>query len=271
MRLFTLAAAVVALALSAAATAADYPPAIQSLVDKGFTITTQFDAGDGLTGYVANANGRNVIVYALPDGKRALVGALLDENGRNLTAEQAEKYIPKPDLGAAWKKLEQSAWFAEGAEDPKTIIYEFADPNCPFCHLFWLANQPYMKVGLQVRHVLVGFLTPTSKGKAAAILEADDPAAAYRKNEENYRTGVAEDKAGGIEPAKDPKPETLAKLEANAKLMQELGVRGTPGVFYKDSEGKVQRIGGMPKLSKLPEIYGLPAQPITDSRLKRYE
>lgn len=271
MRKSSFFAALLAFILCGAAAAAEYPPAVQNLIDKGVKIARQFDTDAGLTGYVAKAGGRYVILYALPDGKHVLVGSLLDEKGKNLTTEEAKKYVPKPDLSAAWQKLEQSAWIAEGAKDPKTIIYEFTDPNCPFCHLFWLANQPYMKAGLQVRHIVVGFLTPSSKLKAAAILGADDPAAAYGENEKNYRSGVAEDKAGGIEPAKSPKPEALAKVKANTALMQKLGVNGTPGIFYKDDAGKVQRITGLPKLSHLPGIYGLPEQAIADSRLKQYE
>src|SRR5699024_4743782 len=101
------------------------------------------------------------------------------------------------------------------------------------------------------------------------ILEADDPTAAFRKNEKNYRTDVPEDQAGGVEPLKTPKPETLAKLKANAKLMHELGISGTPGVFYKADDGKVHSVGGLPSLSRLPEIYDLPEQPITDPRLQQ--
>jgi len=271
MRIKPLLASVFVLCLCATASAADYPPAVQNLVDNGVTIVKQFDAGSGLTGYVIQANSQYGIIYGMDDGQRVLIGRILDANGQNVTAKQADKYVPHPDLSQAWQQLEQSNWIAEGADDPKTIVYEFTDPNCPYCHLMWLANQPYMDVGLQVRHILVGIVTPSSKGKAAAILEADDPSAAFQTNEKDYRMDVPEDQAGAIEPLDDPKPETLAKLEANAALMRKLGVRGTPGVFYKSEDGKVHMVSGLPKLSKLPAMYNLPQQTIDNPKLDKYK
>lgn len=252
------------------ATTPTFPPAIQHLVNSGVQVVRQFNAPSGLHGYVVQSHGRHTIVYATSDGKHALFGTLIDAHGNNITAAEAKQYIPKPNLQAAWQKLEKAHWIAEGAKHPKTIIYEFADPNCPFCHLFWLANRHYFDAGLQVRHILVGFLAPSSKLKAAAILDAPDPAAAYRRNEAHYKRGVSESEAGGIAPEKSAKPATLKKVESNTELMSALGVTGTPGIFYKDSHGKVHRIIGLPSLSKLPKIYRLPAQKLTDQALQPY-
>lgn len=266
-----LVAAGLALLICSAAAAADYPPAIQTLVNKGVKVVKQFDAGGALTGYVVQVGSRYGIVYGLPDTNRVVVGRILDAQGNNVTAAQAKKYVPKPDFTHAWEKLSQSNWIATGAEDPETIIYEFMDPNCPYCHLFWLANQKYMEAGLQVRHIVVGMLSHSSLLKAAAILQADNPAAAYIKNEKNYRMDVPEAKAGGIEPAENPSQEVLAKLKANMKLMKALGVTGTPGIFYKGDDGEVHRIIGLPSLSSLPEIYDLPKQKITNPKLQKYK
>lgn len=252
------------------AAARTYPPAIQHLVDSGIQIVRQFDAPSGLRGYVVQRSGRHTIIYATSDGKHVLVGTLLNAQGDNVTAAEASRYIPKPDLNAAWKKLQHADWIAEGAKHPKTIIYEFTDPNCPFCHLFWLANRHYFHAGLQVRHILVGFLAPSSKLKAAAILDAPNPAAAYRRNEAQYKRGVPESQAGGIEPEKPANSATLKKVEANTELMSDLGVTGTPGIFYKDGHGKVHRIVGLPTLSRLPKIYGLPNQKLTEQALQPY-
>jgi len=236
----------------------------------GVQVVREFDAPAGLRGYVVQAHGQHSIAYATADGEHVLFGTLLNAQGENLTSQEAEHYVPKPDLNAAWDKLKHSTWIAEGAKHPKTVIYEFTDPNCPFCHLFWLANTHYFDAGLQVRHILVSFLSPTSKLKAAAILDAPDPAAAYRRNEAHYKRGVAESRAGGVAPEKSANPATLKKIQANTELMDALGISGTPGVFYKDNKGQVHRIVGLPKLSKLPQIYNLPPQKLTDAELQPY-
>lgn len=265
--------ALAGLFLCATASAAEYPPAINALVkqNKDLTVIKSFPAPAKLTGYVIKENDRYLIVYATADGKHVLIGNLLDQDANSVTQQETAKYVPKPDLTHAWKELEKASWIAEGAKDPKTIIYEFVDPNCPFCHLFWLANQPYMKVGLQVRHILVGFLSPSSTMKAAAILSAKDPTVAFLENEAKYRSGVPESQAGGVKDAAHPDKAVLARIDANSRLMQKLEVNGTPGVFYKDKQGKVRRIVGLPKLSTLPGIYNLPRQPVTDAALKRFE
>ncbi|SFC92857.1 Thioredoxin-like domain-containing protein [Thiohalospira halophila DSM 15071] len=163
-----------------------------------------------------------------------------------------------------WSLLEEKAhWVATGAEDPERIIYVFSDPNCPYCHDLWKATRPYYQEGLQVRHILVGILRPSSPGKAAAILGADDPARTLNEHERNYEDG-------GIEPADNPDPEARSQLETNRQLMQELGARATPTLFYRDGDGSVQRIAGMPPLEALPDILRLPEQPIEDPDLQQY-
>src|SRR5699024_8430862 len=77
MRIKPLLALVFAICLCGAASAADYPPAIQNLTDNGVTIVKQFDAGAGLTGYVIQANSQYGIVYGMNDGQRVLIGRIL--------------------------------------------------------------------------------------------------------------------------------------------------------------------------------------------------
>lgn len=257
---------------SATAMAGDYPPAIQGMIDnRGVEIVTRFNAPGGLIGYAARVNGHSVIFYVTADGNYTIAGNMFNAKGDDLTGDQIDRYLTGPMLKSAWSKLEKSTWVADGATNPKRIIYEFTDPNCPYCYLFWLANKPYRKQGLQVRHILVGVITPDSLYKAAAILEADDPAAAMTRNERSYSTKGPENEAGGVAPLAHPKPSTLAKIKANNALMKSLGVRGTPGVFYRDADGTVHVVAGLPRLSELPKMYRMTPQPNTDPRLKRYE
>jgi thiol:disulfide interchange protein DsbG len=253
--------------LAATATAAVYPPAIQHLAERGVHIVKQFKAPGNLTGYAARVGSERVMLYATPDGRHVLVGTLLDATGRNLTAQQFDRYLPKRPL---WQRLAHAAWVAVGAAQPKRMIYVFTDPNCPYCHRFWRATQPYLSAGLQVRHILVGVVAPSSAAKAAAILEASNPAKALRRNERDYNAARlgGENAAGGIAPDPSPRPATRATLAANRRLMETLGFHGTPGIVYRDAQGRVLRYAGLPPLGQLPHLLRLPPQPRINPRLK---
>lgn len=239
------------------------PPALQTLQQQGVEIVRAFDAPSGLKGYIINAGGQLHAVYVTKDGQHVMLGALVDAKGANLTEQHLEQHAPKPDLSEAWGKLEQARWVADGAKDPKSVVYVLADPYCPYCRAFWLAAQPYEEHGLQARWIWVSYLRPDGPARAAAILEADDPAAAMAEHESHFAEG-------GIEPAQSPKQDTLKAIRANTNLMRELGVNGTPAIFYKDDNGEVRLIQGMPKLSALPKIFDLPEQPNDHPALARF-
>lgn len=165
---------------------------------------------------------------------------------------------------ALWSELEKTEWIALGAEDPERVVYAFTDPNCPYCHLLWRASKPYYDEGLQVRHVLVGYLKPSSPAKAAAILDAANPAEALREHEESHASG-------GIEPAGSPSGEAEETLADNRSLMGRLGLRGTPGLIFRNGDGGVRKVAGMPQLGQLPQILRLPEQPQDHPALEPYK
>ncbi len=244
-----------------------YPKVIQGAVDNGVKVVRTFPAASGLTGWVLSEDGRQSIVYTTADKKSLLLGTLIDEDGANLSSRYAEKYIPKQDIGVLFKELEKSTYVAEGqVKDPKSVIYVFVDANCPFCHFTWKALQPYEKVGLQVRWVLVATLGPTSMPKAVEVLAATDKTAAFRKMEENHGKSWAPS-AQSAESGKQPITESIRR---NGELMEKFGVAGTPGLVWKDKSGKVLVKGGMPRLSEIPAITRLPEQTIDDIELARF-
>jgi thiol:disulfide interchange protein DsbG len=258
------------LALSANADSAT-PKALEMPLKNGMKIDKSFPVSNSLNGWVlspTNGSQPPSIVYTTADGNYLLAGILVDANGQNLTQQFSETQIPKPDYAPLFSKLEKSGYVAEGAKNPKQIIYAFMDPNCIFCHLMWKAVQPYEQEGLQVRWVQVGFLKPDSAGKAAALLESKDAEALLKTNETKYDEPHEE---GGMAPLPKVSDATQAKLAANAKLMQEFGFSGTPAIVYKDKAGKVQAKPGMPRLSTLPDMFGLPAVPNTDAELDRFK
>ena len=81
--------------------------------------------------------------------------------------------ISKPLTEKTWKQLESSTWIADGSKKAPRVVYVFTDPNCPYCNKFWSDARPWVKADkVQLRHVMVGILGPTSPGKAAALLSA---------------------------------------------------------------------------------------------------
>lgn len=246
-----------------------YPPPIKAAIKSGMHVVKSFPAVSGLKGWVLTKDGRYTVVFTTPDQKTMIIGMLVDETGANLTASYGQKFIPKPDYAELFSKLESTGYITEGqTKHPKSIMYVFFDANCIFCHLTWKALQPYEKVGLQVRWVPVAFLKPTSLGRAAAIMEAKDPAAALRDNESRFNTATED---GGVDPINRPAKSSLTHIDSNGKLMSLFGGNGTPLLVWKDKGGAVRTRDGMPKLSDLPGITGLPEQAINDPDLARFK
>lgn len=260
-----------ALILAAAApmsgAAETYPKAIAHAVKSGVTVVKSFPAASGLTGWVLSQGGHHSIVFTTADRKTLLAGALIDESGENLSANYEEKYVPKPDLTGLYQSLEKSSNLVEGTlKDPKSVMYVFVDANCPYCHFTWIALQPYEKAGLQVRWVLVDTLGPTSLSKAIEVMAASDKAAAFKKMELNHGkawTAPAQATAAA-------QPAVAEAIRNNNVLMGQFGIAGTPGVVWKDKQGKVQVKAGMPRLSELPAMTGLPEQKMEDGSLEKF-
>ena len=130
-----------------------------------------------------------------------------------------------------WQALGHTHYIQEGSKG--AVIYDFIDPNCPYCHQIytWLRN-PIDNGGLRVRFIIVGFLTPSSEGKAAAILSAADPVQALQENEVQFsmqRSGPQ----GGIAPASPQRVEKMrGVLHFNKSLLEgkEFQLEGAPVV-----------------------------------------
>ncbi len=257
-----------ALIASTMAFSADtYPKAIRQAVDSGVKVVRQFPAVSGLTGWVLAQDGQYSTVYTTADKKTLLAGALIGERGESISALYEEKYVPKPDLGVLFSQLEKSTYVTEGAvSSAKATVYVFVDANCPYCHSAWLAFQPYEKAGLQVRWIPVATLGPTSMPKAIEVMVAADKLAAFRAMEANHGKAWT----ASAQSSEAAQPGTAAAIRRNGELMQRFGIAGTPGLIWKDKQGKVQIRSGMPRLSEFPAITGLPEQKNEDGALDKF-
>jgi thiol:disulfide interchange protein DsbG len=165
-------------------------------------------------------------------------------------AAPLEKLVAKPMSDRIWKRLDGSAWVRDGRADAPRVVYTFSDANCPYCHRFWEAARPWVDSGkVQLRHVMVGVIREDSPAKAAAILGAPNPSAVFLQNEHDFSKG-------GIKPAATITPALANKLDANQVLMVELGFQGTPGILFRDAQGMVQRVSGMPQGEDMEKVMG---------------
>ena len=238
------------LGVAMGAQAKNWPGPIKALEAKGVEIVETFEAPGGLTGYAGILEQQPVAIYLTADGKQAIVGSMFDAKGINLGLEPLNRLVSKPMTAKIWKQLEESAWIADGAKSAPRVIYTFTDPNCPYCNKLWNDTRPWVTSGkVQVRHILVAILGPTSPGKAAALLSAQDPQAALTQHEQQHRSG-------GVKPLALISPTVRAQLDANQTLMQQLGFAATPTTFYKDTEGNLQNVQGAPPAEMLSRILG---------------
>lgn len=238
------------LGITLGAQAKDWPAPIKALEAQGVEVIGTFDAPGGLTGYAGMIEQQPLAIYLTADGKQAIIGNMIDAKGVNLSQEPLDRLVSKPMTVKIWKQLEKSAWIADGSKNAPRVIYTFTDPNCPYCNKFWNDTRPWVKAGkVQLRHVIVAILTDTSAGKAAALLSAKDPQVALTQHEQQHASG-------GVKPLGQISATVRAQLDANQKLMQQLGASATPTIFYKDASGNLQKIQGAPSAEVLIKILG---------------
>jgi len=164
-----------------------------------------------------------------------------------------------------WTELEQTRWLADGRDDAPRKVYVFTDANCPYCTKFWSDARPWVDSGkVQLRHVLVAVISPSSAGKAATLLADPDPAGRLVSYERAHAFGVARMMAGGPRhaledanlPALESIPEATGRLLlTHDVMMRRLNLMGTPGLVFLGPDGRmVARVGVPP--GELESVLG---------------
>lgn len=223
---------------------------LQELRKQGLTIHGPLDVPGGLPAFAASSGTQPLAVYIMPDSNYALIGTLIDAQGKPVADEALKRVASEPMEREAWTALEAAAWVQDGSPTAERIVYAFTDANCPFCNELWRSARPWVEAGkVQIRHVMVGVIRADSTAKAAAILEADDPQAALTQNELNHS-------GGGITPLATIPAETNAKLNSNVELMRRLGFSGTPGLVARNSDGSLTFQSGAPRGAGLEALFG---------------
>ncbi len=132
------------------------------------------------------------------------------------------------------------------------VVYDFFDPNCPYCHILYERLRgligPYH---LTVREIPVGYLTPSSVGKAAALLEATHKRAALQAAQAHYSW-----KTGSSIAPRPPSPLVRQQLARNLKLdTQAAGFPLVPILVYQKTDGTIRIVNsGAPPVWALKQI-----------------
>lgn len=226
------------------------PKPIEMLAQQGLTIVDTFEAPGGLVGYAARFQGQAIALYLTPDGEHVLIGNLLNLAGEDIAAEPLYQAVIGPEQERAWNLMANAKLVQDGDVNAPRVIYTVTDPNCPYCHRFREAAQPWIDAGLvQLRHLMVGIIREESLTQAAAIMGAPDPTAALEQH-------LARLNRGGIEAP--PRFVRIGNdvIRDNHRIIRELGISATPVVYYRDNNNHVQVIRGMPQPNMLEAVFG---------------
>jgi thiol:disulfide interchange protein DsbG len=201
-------------------------------------------------------------LIVLAHGMPAFIKNAVPESILNAYYSATNRFAGKLGTEGQWRQLEQSRWVADGAAGAPRVVYVFTDLNCPYCEKFWADARPWVDGGkVQLRHLVVGILSPTSPGKAATLLLEKNPAAALQAFE-SHRTGLAiapADPASAapsdLTPLAVIPPDIQAALDANHALMSASGLGGTPALVWRNARNEVRSRAGAPAPA-LDEILG---------------
>jgi thiol:disulfide interchange protein DsbG len=218
------------------------------------TIQQNFPAVDGLIGFVVQSSqGNNGIIYADAKGQYMFVGSIINGQGQDLTQLYTNQYINSKIAGPAYQDAGSTGYFSDGSDDAPHKAYIIIDPNCIFCHVLYQQMQPLIANGqVQVRWIPVAFRDPSSPGKAAALLNAGSDAAADKLLQQNEAGFNDESESGGLTPlAPNPNDANVTaaftKVTQNTAYFSKYGFQGTPTILYKQKDGKVMMVPGMPR------------------------
>jgi thiol:disulfide interchange protein DsbG len=224
------------------------PEVISFFKSQGVEVVDTFKTDAGVMGYAVTVNGRALSIYLTPDNKHAMIGSLINAQGVDVGADAIQRLITGPANDKAWQRLEDANWVTDGKDTAPHIIYTFTDPNCPYCHKLREAAAAEIASGrVQLRHVLVGLIRQDSPSQAANILGAENPVQALSSH--HFMLGK-----GGIKQNQQAIKRGNAGVSVNTLLLHELGYSATPTSFYKNENGQVVSLQGLPRAEALQQM-----------------
>lgn len=231
----------------------------QQLINKtthdSVKVVKHFPAIGNLEGYVVTSKDNTTpmgIIYYDKAYNYLVSGVIIDGNGENVVQRDYAEFIQPDAAKKAAKNLDNTFTILQGQAGAPHKAYAVVDPNCIFCNQLYKMLAPKIQAGdLAVKWIVVGIVKPSSKGKALAILGADQPLQALETNEKGF---VADQEEGGITPMDSPSDIAKERLQKNTEFILQNGFNATPVIMYKDTSGDFQVVSGLPKKDKLDAV-----------------
>jgi len=232
-------------------------PQLDLPVDKLMTLASgqvkELGEIHGLRGLYLRNGQEFQVLYVTPDGRSTIAGVMWDATGKNLTREQVSKIdgaVPtmvvekegSKTLEVAAKAdallgVEHSAFGTFG--DPAAPrLWMIFDPYCSYSVRAFDELRPFVAAGrIQLAIIPISILDYETNGQstpAAESLLSQDPA----------RMAEAWDHQSFRAPASQEAP---ALLQKNNRIAEEIGLKGTPTLVWRKSDGTAGEIDGIPK------------------------
>jgi thiol:disulfide interchange protein DsbC len=205
---------VAGLALAAVAPARGAPPDPRAEIARRLEVGLEAIRPSVLPGIYEVARGAEVL-YVSADGRYALAGDLYDtDRGTNLTTQRRAEA-----RAIALKAVPDTEAIIFGPANAPYTVTVFTDVDCGYCRKLHSEIDEYNRRGVRVRYLFYPRTGPGSESwkKAEAVWCAPD-----------RRAALTLAKAGGDVTRRNCGRTPVAKTY---ELGQELGIRGTPGIF----------------------------------------
>lgn len=150
---------------------------IEPLLTQGGGKVNYFPGPAGMIGVgVTSKNGKQIVVYATPDGSTLFSGIAVDvATSKNIATADMQK-LPPPDYSGlidvvAGRDGIKTNFVTEGDPASENKYYVFFDPRCGFCHRTYNAFLSQLAAGqdLVVHYLPIGILGPESQNIAKEI------------------------------------------------------------------------------------------------------
>lgn len=207
----------------------DYP-ALVNAQESGFltvkTIVPVEEVDNKLAAFVQTDSGQNLIYWLDTKDGYINTGALLLNNGVNLTTRYLS--MMQPSVKEEFDVLNSKGLILGNNKiTPEKSFFVFYEPFCGYCKKLHQELQPYIEKGLEVKMIPVSFLSSKSPDIIATLEKSDDL----------LRDLVLSD-SKMLKITQSATPDVMNKIQGNLDVMRALGINGTPGVVYVDDNGK---------------------------------